>query len=79
MISNCYQSIEKHRLAPFVLSWSKTRGLALGIIQRACLIEKGRIRYEGQSADLMENKETRLKYPGVCKKFPGGFWWRMRA
>ncbi len=39
--------------------------LALGITQRAYLIEKGQIRYEGQSGDLAEDKETRLKYLGV--------------
>ncbi|MDP6618397.1 MAG: ABC transporter ATP-binding protein [Nitrospinota bacterium] len=39
--------------------------LALGITQRAYLIEKGQIRYEGKSEDLMEDKETRLKYLGV--------------
>ncbi|MFQ5914589.1 MAG: ABC transporter ATP-binding protein [Nitrospinota bacterium] len=38
---------------------------ALSITQRAYLIEKGIVRYEGKSSDLMEDKETRLKYLGV--------------
>jgi len=39
--------------------------MALTITSRAYLIEKGVIRWEGKSSDLLEDKETRMKYLGV--------------
>jgi branched-chain amino acid transport system ATP-binding protein len=62
-IRDSLEAIQQDGVA-VVLVEQNTR-LALGITQRACLIEKGQIRYDGQSEDLMEDKETRLKYLGV--------------
>ncbi len=39
--------------------------MALSITSRAYLIEKGQIRWEGSSADLLKDEETRLRYLGV--------------
>ena len=39
--------------------------MALTITSRAYLIEKGAIRWEGASADLLEDQETRMRYLGV--------------
>lgn len=39
--------------------------MALSITQRAYLIEKGQIRWEGSSARLIEDEETRVRYLGV--------------
>ncbi len=39
--------------------------MALTITNRAYLIEKGVIRWEGKSADLLEDKDTRMRYLGV--------------
>ncbi|MBI4609366.1 MAG: ABC transporter ATP-binding protein [Candidatus Rokubacteria bacterium] len=39
--------------------------MALSIASRAYLIEKGQIRWEGSSADLLEDEETRIRYLGV--------------
>ncbi len=39
--------------------------IALDITRRAYLIEKGAVQYEGLSADLVGDRETRLRYLGV--------------
>ncbi|MDP6279134.1 MAG: hypothetical protein QGI11_11595, partial [Nitrospinota bacterium] len=39
--------------------------MALTITNRAYLIEKGVICWEGKSADLLEDQETRMRYLGV--------------
>ncbi|MFQ5692281.1 MAG: ABC transporter ATP-binding protein [Nitrospinota bacterium] len=62
-IRDSLEAIQKEGVA-IVLVEQNTK-LALGITQRAYLIEKGQIRYEGASSDLMEDKETLLRYLGV--------------
>lgn len=39
--------------------------IALSICQRVCFIEKGVIRYEGTSQEVLEHPEIRLRYLGV--------------
>ncbi len=39
--------------------------MALTITNRAYLIEKGVICWEGKSADLLEDQETKMRYLGV--------------
>jgi len=62
-IRDSIEAIQKEGVA--VVLVEQNTQLALGVTHRAYLIEKGQIRYEGKSTDLMEDKETRLKYLGV--------------
>jgi branched-chain amino acid transport system ATP-binding protein len=62
-IRDSIEAIQREGVA-VVLVEQNTK-LALGVTHRAYLIEKGQIRYEGKSTELMEDKETRLKYLGV--------------
>ena len=39
--------------------------MALSITRRVYMIEKGVIRWEGASSDLLEDRETRMRYLGV--------------
>lgn len=62
-IHNVLVEIQKKGIA--ILLVEQNFRMALTITSRAYLIEKGVIRWEGASSDLLEDQETRMKYLGV--------------
>ena len=62
-IENVLVEIQKKGIA--ILLVEQNFRMALSITKRAYLIEKGVIRWEGASADLIEDQETRVRYLGV--------------
>ena len=62
-IHNVLVEIQKKGIA--LLLVEQNFRMALTISKRAYLIEKGIIRWEGASGDLLEDKETRMRYLGV--------------
>ena len=62
-IGGSLQEIRRSGVA-ILLVEANTR-LALDLAQRAYLIEKGQIQYEGTSQHLKENPEIRLRHLGV--------------
>ena len=62
-IENVLMEIQKKGIA--ILLVEQNFRMALGITKRAYLIEKGVIQWEGASADLLEDQETRMRYLGV--------------
>jgi len=62
-IHNVLVEIQKKGIA--LLLVEQNFRMALTISKRAYLIEKGFIRWEGASGDLLEDKETRMRYLGV--------------
>lgn len=62
-IENVLMEIQKKGIA--ILLVEQNFRMALGITKRAYLIEKGVIQWEGASADLLEDQETRVRYLGV--------------
>ena len=62
-IENVLVEIQKKGIA--ILLVEQNFRMALSITKRAYLIEKGVIQWEGASADLLEDQETRMRYLGV--------------
>ncbi len=62
-IENVLVEIQKKGIA--ILLVEQNFRMALSITKRAYLIEKGIIQWEGASADLLEDQETRMRYLGV--------------
>ncbi|MEK6711565.1 MAG: ABC transporter ATP-binding protein [Chloroflexota bacterium] len=62
-IRNVLIEIQKKGIA--ILLVEQRFRMALSITQRAYLIEKGQIRWEGPSADLLKDEETRVRCLGV--------------
>jgi branched-chain amino acid transport system ATP-binding protein len=62
-IHNVLVEIQKKGIA--LLLVEQNFKMALTISKRAYLIEKGIIRWEGASSDLLEDQETRMRYLGV--------------
>ena len=62
-IHNVLEEIQKRGIA--ILLVEQNFRMALTITSRAYLIEKGVIRWEGKSADLLEDQEIRMRYLGV--------------
>ncbi len=62
-IENVLVEIQKREIA--LLLVEQNFRMALTITKRAYLIEKGAIRWEGSSGDLLEDQETRMRYLGV--------------
>lgn len=62
-IHNVLVEIQKKGIA--LLLVEQNFRMALSITKRAYLIEKGVIRWEGPSGDLLEDQETRMRYLGV--------------
>ncbi len=62
-IRNVLVEIQKKGIA--ILLVEQRFRMALSITHRAYLVEKGQIRWEGSSADLLKDEETRVRYLGV--------------
>ncbi len=62
-IAETMRQIQKEGVA--ILLVEQNTRIALEISRRTYLIEKGSIKYEGLSADLARDHETRLRYLGV--------------
>lgn len=62
-IADTMTKIQKEGVA--ILLVEQNVKVALGITRRTYLIEKGTLRWEGSSADLARDRDTRLRYLGV--------------